>query len=418
MVCGDQKVTTRSAALNTLSIMTETCQGLDTMIPGLAASLDKPNPVLRGSVLAFIAASFEKYPPKADLSPLVTPTLTSLEDRSGDVRKAAQAVLPFVVANVGLETVMGHVSKLKPASKSTVTPLVQAARVASASTPEAEIKPDPKPTITATPRVARVAPARSPRPSVSTVPPAAAPAQPKTEPVRARGMQMKNNALRASQAIVPDGDSRVPGPGRTNGGLAARSRLGMARPVAASSPEIPSAETLVAPPFHTTDFGPKALREKRDLARWSYDVSNVAPLLEYLQKQMTPHTSPELLSLLFSNDRLAEKDHMTALTRIDELYSAEDDAPPFDLSEDAAHSIRLANIDLALKYAGVRMQDGSTQMILKCLEIVHHIVEAVDRAREGFSEAEGNVILPALIFRVSGPPTRFYTCLVLKCFIL
>jgi len=178
--------------------------------------------------------------------------------------------------------------------------------------------------------------------------------------------------------------------------------------------ETPAPEARLAAPFHTVDAAPKLQREKRDLARWIYDASNSTGLVEYLQKQMVDHASSEILTLLFSRDRFAEKDHAAGLAIIDQLYSGGEDDTPFDLSAEIAQKIRFANMDLALKYAGIRVHDGSTQMVLKCLDLIQHIVEGMDRARAGFSEAESNVILPALIYRVSPAVTRSPDDTILK----
>jgi cytoskeleton-associated protein 5 len=404
-VCADQKVTTRTAALETLAVMSETCQGLDCMVPALAAAIEKPNPVLRGSVLGLIAAQFERYAPKADLTPLMPATLSSLEDRSGDVRKAAQAVLPFVVNSVGFDQVMNSVSKLKPASKSAVAPMVQAVRMSAVSTPAMS---STEPTRTAQPAETKPSLAKSVTKAAVNVPAASVPIKPEVpEVTKPRGMSMKSNALRTTSSDVaehrlPAGASRTTIPGIS----AVKSRLALKRPVATTA-EPARTDTTSAAPFHTSDMGPKSSREKRDLARWSYDVTNVAPQLEYLQKQMNDHASPELTGLLFSSDRFAEKDHLAGLALLDELYAADADSSPFGLTADQADTLQVANMDLVLKYVGVRLHDGSTQMILKCLDLVQRVIEIVDRGRGGFSEGESNVILPALIYRVSNDPSGY-----------
>lgn len=156
------------------------------------------------------------------------------------------------------------------------------------------------------------------------------------------------------------------------------------------------------PPFTTANMEPKAMRAKRDLAKWSFETNNPSQLLDYLQRQMEGHASQELVENLFSNDRLAEKDHMTGLSTLDEFYVAPSNKNEFDLAEDILEEIRLANMDLALKYVAIRLQEGSTQMILKCLDIILHIIENVNKSEHrGFSEAEINVFLPALIRKVS-----------------
>ncbi len=59
----------------------------------------------------------EKLPETGKLSPevslIVPPLFACVEDRSGEVRKKAQAVVPLVMAKVGYDTMMKHTSKLK-----------------------------------------------------------------------------------------------------------------------------------------------------------------------------------------------------------------------------------------------------------------------------------------------------------------
>ena len=155
-------------------------------------------------------------------------------------------------------------------------------------------------------------------------------------------------------------------------------------------------------PFSTVNIEPKAIRARRDLAKWSFDTNNPNQLLDYLQKQMEGHVSVDLVANLFSNDRLAEKDHMSGLTTLDEFYTASSDGNVYSIANDILEEIRHANMDLALKYTAIRMQEGSTQMILKCLDIIFHIVENVNQSEHrSFSDAEINVFMPALIRKVS-----------------
>ena len=52
-----------------------------------------------------------KLPP--EVSAIIPPLFSCLEDRSGDVRKKGQAVLPLFMAKVGYDTMLKHTSKLK-----------------------------------------------------------------------------------------------------------------------------------------------------------------------------------------------------------------------------------------------------------------------------------------------------------------
>jgi cytoskeleton-associated protein 5 len=160
--------------------------------------------------------------------------------------------------------------------------------------------------------------------------------------------------------------------------------------------------------LHSTDIEAKTQRAKRDGTRWSSDTTNAGHLLETLQKQMEPHCSPEHMGLLFSVDRNAEKDHYAGLAQLEEFYDQTTPASRYGLADDTLRDIRLANVDIALKYTSVRLRDGSTQMVLKCLDLVQRIVETVDRtAQSGFTDAESNILLPALISKVSPESSGF-----------
>lgn len=52
-----------------------------------------------------------KLPP--EVSAIVPPLFSCVEDRSGEVRKKAQAVLPLVMAKVGYDAMLKQAGKLK-----------------------------------------------------------------------------------------------------------------------------------------------------------------------------------------------------------------------------------------------------------------------------------------------------------------
>lgn len=411
-VLADQKVTTRNAALATLGDMADAAGGPDSLIAGFATSLENNNPSLRSSVLGFVVAQLQKeaVPQGLDLSPLIPVTLASVEDRSADVRKAAQALLPFMVSLMGFGEMSDRVAALKPASRNTIMPMIEKARstmavptktatkAASASLPQPPpMKASTRPAALTKTIPTPLASTAAPTPSSPRVKSALAP------PVRATGMAMKASALRASSLKQPSEEmiSTLPKP-------AVRSRYSIARPSQPPPSDMYNngdgriLPVKREPPFITANMEPKAMRAKRDLAKWSFETNSPSQLLDYLQRQMEGHASPEFVANLFSSDRLAEKDHMTGLATLDDFYAAASDKNEFDLAEDMLEEIRLANMDLALKYVAIRLQEGSTQMILKCLDIILHIIENVNKSEHrGFSEAEINVFLPALIRKVS-----------------
>jgi cytoskeleton-associated protein 5 len=387
-VCADQKAMTRAAALATLSAMAEASGGLDSLYPGLATSCETTNPVLRAAVLGWVAERFAADPPPStsDLQPLASPVVHCLEDRNGDVRKAASAVLPFVVANTGADFVMDQTSGLKPASRSTIIPLIEKARAAAPSAPApAPSKPVAKPA-SGTPAKAR-APTASRAAAGSPAPTAI---RPPTGPVRSLAMKALSTAPSTRQPVAhEERPSALPKP-----------RMGLVRP-ASSMSSAPSAASSSAKivPFQSDVPEPRMMRLKKDSSRWVLEVGKQAELTEYLSHQMEHHASPELFAQLFSKDHRAEEDFMAALTTLGDFYDQRA-AAVFGISEDETRALQMANIDLTLKYAGLKLLSNNTQMANRCLEVITHASEAAQRYEERFTDVEAKLFVPALIFKV------------------
>ena len=51
--------------------------------------------------------------PSPEVTTIIGPLYSTLEDRSGDVRKKAQVVLPLFMAHVSYDTMLKHAGKLK-----------------------------------------------------------------------------------------------------------------------------------------------------------------------------------------------------------------------------------------------------------------------------------------------------------------
>ncbi|WVQ95173.1 hypothetical protein IAU59_002267 [Kwoniella sp. CBS 9459] len=404
-VCTDQKATTRNAALTTLTAMADSTGGLDGLFTGLAASLETTNPLLRASVLGWLADRVREDPPSpsADMSPLAGPIIRCLEDRNGDVRKGATAVLPFVVASAGYEYVMDQTTSLKPASKATIVPLINNARGnAPAKAESAPAQTSAPARATTTPAISRVAKSSAgPRSAPGSPAPSAAPTLPRPAAVPGRSLAMR--ALSSAPTTRPasslsQGDDRASGLPKPR--LAApRPASSMSQGASAASSSAPTASRIV--PFVTTDVAPRTTRLKRDTARWILDASSktTADLAEYLHHQMEPHVSPELLSLLFSKDHRAEEDFMAGLAMLSEFYD-DSTSPSFGLPEDDLRALQVANVDLALKYSALKLMSNNTQLANRCLEVIWHVVELMPKNNERFSDAEAKLFVPALVFKL------------------
>lgn len=394
-VCADQKATTRSAALATLSAAADACGGLDSMYGGLATSLETTNPALRSSVLGWMAERLQAEPPTAssDLASLAGPIISCLEDRNGDVRKGAGAVLPFVVASAGFDHVMDQTSNLKPASRATIIPLINNAKASALA---------PAPAAVAPPRAAPSAPAVKPTkaPAPRSAPGSPAPAAVPTIKPPARSLAMK--ALSSAPSTRPtsglgldDRASGLPKPRTIPRPASAASQP----PPTASSTTFASSSTSRVAPFVTSSLESRTARQKKDAVRWVLESSPKPELTEYLQSQMEQHVTPELFAQLFSKDRRAEEDFMAALSGLADFYS-DKAISSYHLPGNEVSAIQLANVDLTLKYAAIKLLSNNTQMAMRCLEVIGNVVDTMQNLNERFSDAEAKLFVPALIFKL------------------
>lgn len=383
-VCADQKTTTRAAGIAALTAMTEACGSLESLYPGIGSSLDTPNPALRAAVLSWLAERLKADPPAtgSDMTSLAGPVISCLEDRNGDVRKGAGAVLPFVVQHAGYDFVMDQTSKLKPASKATIVPLINAAKGSVPSaTPAAAAPAKPAPSTAA------------PRPKLPSVAATRVPDSPKPAAVRAvaapgRSLAMKALAPSTRPVSQEDRPSALP-----------KART-LVRPASVASRATTASSSSARPtPFVSTAIEARTARLKRDTTRWVLDAQS-KDLAEYLAAQMEPHASTEIFAQLFSKDHRAEEDYMAALTTFAEFFDRT--APTtFGMGEDEIQALQVANVDLALKYAALRLLSNNTQVANRCFEVVTKVIENMQAGNERLSDAEARLFVPALIMKVS-----------------
>jgi cytoskeleton-associated protein 5 len=395
-VCADQKTTTRAVALSTLTAMADAAGGLDAMYTGLGTALESPNPALRASVLGWLAERIVAEPPSpsSDLTSIAGPIISCLEDRNGDVRKGAGAILPFVVSSAGYDFVMEQTSRLKPASKATIVPLINNARASgpsSSSAPASAAAPAKTAASqsSAAPRAGagRAGPS-SPAPSKVASKASAIPA-----PGRSLAMKALSNvpSARPPSAMSDERPTGIPRP---------KIAGGVSRPQSVQPPPSAGPSNSRIIPFITSDPAARASRLKRDATRWVLESSPKADIVEYLHLQMEPHTSPEMLQLLYSKDHRAEEDYMAGLALMAEFYDAEV-AKSFGLAEEELQAVQMANVDLAVKYAALKLLSNNTQLANRCLEVIGNVISTLMRLNERFSDVEAKLFGPALVYKVS-----------------
>ncbi|KZT26231.1 ARM repeat-containing protein [Neolentinus lepideus HHB14362 ss-1] len=399
-VLSDQKASIRATALQTLTAIATACEGVDSMTNGLATALESSNPLQRASLLNWIAEWFKEHPPNSalDLTGWVQPVVACLDDRSGDVRKGAQAVLPILVACAGYDYVMQQSNSLKPASRASAVPLIQAAR---GSAPTAASVPAPAPAkapapaaakapAAVPPKVASPPPAPSPSP-----PPAAAPASKAAPPNKLTGIRRKLpqgtiprpeshiesvDDVPATRMPTKLGGLRRPGTGST----------GFARPTAPMSPVEATSE-----PFMTAREEPKKVRLAKDSQRWINEAGPTRKdLAELLQHQMEQHAAKDLVAQLFSHDHNAVNDHLAGMTRICDFYSSA------DMDDEKGKALRIANSDLPLKYASMKAHEPQSNLASKCLDVVDAVLAFMRTIDYQLTDPEALCFIPTMVYKL------------------
>ncbi|CCL99138.1 uncharacterized protein FIBRA_01153 [Fibroporia radiculosa] len=402
-VLSDQKAPIRAAALQTLTAIANACEVVDSMVSGFATALESSNPLQRASLLNWLADWFKEHGTHTglDISSWVGPVLACLDDRNGDVRKAAQMLLPTLVASAGYDYVMHQTSSLKSATKAAIVPIIQAAR---AATP-GQVEPGPRDASTAPSKMPSapkgtnskgVAPP-SPHSTDELLPEVASKAAPsKLAGVRRRLPQGTATARPESRSETPveAGSSRLPS--KLGTGL---KRPGPVTGLAKVAQPSATPEPL---PFVVGNMDAKRVRLSKDAQKWINEAGPTRKdLAELLQHQMEPHASKEVLALLFSHDHNAVNDHVSGLNVLHEFYSgvqASDGKPGYTLEE--LQAVGLANSDLALKYTSIKVHEPQSNLVQKCLEVVATVLAFFQSVDFQLTDAEALCFIPTVVYKL------------------
>lgn len=398
-VLADQKAPIRASAIQTLSAIANACENLEPMVPGIATALEAVNPLLRSSLMGWLVEWFKEHPasPGLDLSNWAASIVSCLDDRNGDVRKAAQGLLPTIIACSGFDYVMQQTNSLKPASKVTAVPLIQAARGAAPAPAAPPAKAPPatakaaastKPSPKATPPPAE-SPEPSPPPSATMGPPAS-----KLSGVR-RKLPQGTTARQESRPETPveAQSSRLP----------SKLGTGLRRPGAASisKPAPAPVAAMASTPLIGANPDAKKARLAKDSTRWINESGPTRKdLAELLQHQMESHASKELLSALFSRDHNAVNDHITGLGMMYDFYVAVEAGDDKYGSIDDARAVCVANSDLALKYVSMKAHEPQSNLSQKCLDVVEAVIAFFQSIDYQLSDAEALCFIPTIVHKV------------------
>ncbi|KAI6039042.1 microtubule associated protein [Pisolithus marmoratus] len=391
-VLSDQKAPIRAAALQTLTAIANACEGLEPMIHFLGTALEATNPTQRASLLGWIAEYMKEHQSShpLDLSSWVSTTVTCLDDRNADVRKGAQALLPALITSVGFDKVMSHTNGLKPASRKTAVPLIQAAK-----------DQTPSQTPTAPPKVANktVSNPDPPSPVNSPTPPPAT----SGAPGKAAGVCRK----------LPQGTSR-PDSGaelaEEPASMRVLSKPGLKRPGIPGVPPKVSTPTLAALPFVQMNIETKRSRLTKDGQKWINESGSTRKdLADLLQHQMDPHTSKDLVAQLFSHDHNAVNDHVAGLSTVHDFFSAaESGSDKYGAPAEDMRTVGLACSDLALKYVSIKIHEPQSNLVSRCLDVVEAVVSFLRSLDAQIDDSEASCFVPTLIYKLgdSREPVR------------
>ena len=371
-VLSDQKATIRSTALQTLTAIAVACDGVESMVSGLTTALETTNPLQKATLCQWIVDWFKDHgaPSSLDLHSWAPLVVSSLDDRTSDVRKAAQALLPIVIQFAGFDFVMQQTNSLKPASRSGAVRLVQGAK------PAAPVYA-PKPT------TAQAFSTASETPPPPESPPA--PTVPDNKPAT-RGLSVRRK--------LPQGISRPDS--RADSSDGATKPMPTSNKSTATKAQIANCVPQISLPFSTVNPEPKKSRLMKDANRW---VNEGGPtrkdLAEMLQSQMEPCISKDLVAQLFNHDHNAVNDHINGLGVLADFYSEALGA------DENIEKLCIANLDLPLKYISIKGHEPQPNLISKCLDVMEAVLAFLRHANYQLTDNEAMCFVPTMIYKVS-----------------
>ncbi len=381
-VLSDQKAPIRNAALQTLTAMATSCEGVESMISGFTTALETQNPLQKATLMQWMVDWFKENPLSSpiDLKGWVPHVVSSLDDRNGDVRKAAQGLLPILIQCSGYDFVLNQTNSLKPASRASAVPLVQAARPAASEQPT---------------KFVALAPAKVPASSLDSP----AISSPELPSASSAPEAKSGNRITGIRRKIPAGSSR-PESRNENTDMSGKTTAsaGVKKPVhAAALGESSISMTPVNPvlPFLNMNADLKKTRLAKDANRWINEGGSTRKdLADLLQGQMEIHTNKDIVVRLFSHDHNAVNDHISGLATLANFYSGATDM------DENVEKLCLANLDLPLKYISIKIHEPQPNLVSKCLDVVEAILAFLRHVNYQLTDNEANCFVPTMIHKV------------------
>jgi len=329
----------------------------------LVTAMREANPNLRATLLSWLEKKLpnEKKLP-SELKDCLPPLYVCLEDRSGDVRKAALAVIPFFMAHLGYDSMSKATGKLDPSSKTAVNGILEKAR---------EV----------------CVPIAAPGKKVK-----AAGGGGKAAGASQAAKSAAIAAAAASTAI--DGGAKETSSKKPASSTKKEDKPGKCESKKASGP---SKNSSSRKKDNVEDDGPsiihktgksQRMKDEKNLKvlKWNFTTPR-DEIVEQLKDQMQPCFSPSMHTKLFHKDF---KNHIEAIAILTNGITSSKDA-------------MVESLDIILKWLTLRFFDTNTSVLLKCLEFLSELFTMLEENQYQLSAYEGSVFIPYLILKIGDP---------------
>jgi hypothetical protein len=110
---------------------------------------------------------------------------------------------------------------------------------------------------------------------------------------------------------------------------------------------------------------------------------------------MESHASKQLVAQLFSHDHNAVNDYIAGLTTMCDFYSNVEEG------DEIAVPVCLANLDLPLKYASIKVHESQSNLVGKCVDLIEALISFMTTVNYQLSEGEAICFIPTFIYKAS-----------------
>jgi len=345
----DSKTNVRQAAVNTINTIMKETSVRDMIVCDIFPSaLGKGNPFVKQEIFTWMEANLmqAKAVSKEELTACISVLYASLEDRSADVRKAAQGAILGFMRHLGFQSMNKAMEKLSPVSKNTINPLLEKAR------------------------------GELPAPA------------PKSAPASSSSSSRAYSSEPAERESKPSSAKPASKPGSSKPG--AKSRVGASKPASASSKkkeeEMDSSPLYQASKLKNTRFKDE---NKLKALKWNFATPRQEFVDQLKDQLVAANFNKSLMAMMFHADF---KQHLKALDMLIGYVDADVEA-------------LISNVDLILKWMTLRFFETNPSVNLKGLEYLTMVFNVLSECDDGYSlhEIEATSFIPYLVIKIGDP---------------